>query len=113
MKKKLSGPGRPKNEIKTVAIGCRISEKAAGILDKVEGRKIGQFISKLIEDRLTKKEYASEKVKEALKLAAEKATAHTESRFPSVDYCECCPVVDKQSILALEYELLNQINKEI
>lgn len=57
--------------------------------------------------------YTQEKVKQALELAAGKATAHTESRFESVHYCECCPVVDKSSILSLLPELVNQINKEI
>ena len=55
-----------------------------------------------------------EKVKEAVKIAlqtaAERATAHTESRFPSVHYCECCPVVDSDSILSLEQEVLEKLN---
>lgn len=43
--------------------------------------------------------YGKQCAEQALKDAAEAATAHTESRFPSVHYCECCPVVDKDSIL--------------
>lgn len=54
MKNKQSGPGRPKNENKTVARNFRLSEKASDILDKVEGRKIGQLLSKLIEESETK-----------------------------------------------------------
>lgn len=37
--------------------------------------------------------------------AAEEAKAYTESRFESVHYCECCPVVDRDSILKLKEQL--------
>lgn len=66
-------------------------------------------------------EYATEKVKEALKLAAERATIKTikvlkknhvlNSHFANGIRFEK-QVVDKQSILSLESELVNNINKD-
>lgn len=53
--------------------------------------------------------YATEKVKEALKLAADSVMMSWQY-FPNEDPS---PYIDKNSILDLEIELLNQINKEI
>jgi hypothetical protein len=51
--------------------------------------------------------YAIEKVKEALQLAAERATCDDVSMNAMPEY-----EVNKQSILSLETEILEQINKE-
>lgn len=70
--------------------------------------------------------YASEKVKEALKLAAERATIWVETPFNGTEFddirenigCQTYPVMQitsvyKNRILSLETELLNQIQKDI
>lgn len=50
MKENKKGPGRPRNEIKTVAVNIRLTENAYSILDSIENGKKGAFVSKLIEE---------------------------------------------------------------
>ena len=51
------------------------------------------------------KSYAKHQCEKVRQDCADNAKAYSESRFPSIHYCECDPKVDKQSILQTPIEL--------
>lgn len=51
------------------------------------------------------KQYGAQCAIQALKDASENCIVYTESRFPSVGFCECVPKFDKESITNVEIKL--------